>query len=63
MLIKVQGEPMGTLPITNKLHCQEVKKIIVQGSKLVNVVLIKKIKQKVFFSAWGDVHWPTPMLL
>ena len=35
---KNEGEPIGTLPITNELHCQEVKKRlnrIVLGLKLV----------------------------
>ena len=37
-IVKVKGEPIGTLPITNELHCQEVKKRlnrIVLGLKLV----------------------------
>ena len=37
-IVKVYSEPIGTLPITNELHCQEVKKRldrIVLGLKLV----------------------------
>ena len=37
-IVKVKGEPIGTLPITNELHFQEVKKRlnrIVLGLKLV----------------------------
>ena len=56
ILVKVYGEEMHILSVTNELHCQDVKKIIVQWSNIVQCYFDHKMSKKFSIVGGGGVH-------